>query len=173
MRYSPNRHRTALHNEPIPDGPLTPNQRALADAVRGCSALSDFVAAPNKTTTTVTVCEIPFEFRSRVVVADRIVAEGLAKTGRELERMERMFRAHGSEAFTPKAEPVPARAIHGGTRHEIIVNLFRWLDANDARLVKAGDQNVTRRPDGSYAVETGATQERPVPVSKPPSPSLG
>ena len=51
MKPSSNLYRTALHNETLPDGNLTARQRALVDAVRHCSALSDFAAAPKEALT--------------------------------------------------------------------------------------------------------------------------
>ena len=58
MRYTPNPTRSALHLGDLPDGPLTGRQVAIADAVKGCTGLADFTAAPAEAVTTITVARI-------------------------------------------------------------------------------------------------------------------
>lgn len=152
MKFASNIYRTALHNgRPLPDGPLTKRQRALADAVHGCSALSDFAAAPAEAVTAITVCTI--RLGTPDDVAARQVREGIAAARRRLDNIEATYAAYGAEAFSPHAEPVDARGLIGGTRHSIVVQLLQKLTAQSLRLVCAGDHPVTTDASGAYVVE--------------------
>ena len=148
MQYAPNPHRTALHNEPIEDGPLTDRQRAIADAVRHCHALSDFAAAPRARTTTLVVAHIPYGYPDDLTVT--AVRRGIAQCRAELDKIEGVLAAYGAQAFRPTVEPVAS--IPGSTRHEIVTRVLRALSDTGRILVRAGDRRVVEGPDGAYRV---------------------
>ena len=154
MRYTPNPTRSALHLGDLPDGPLTGRQVAIADAVKGCTGLADFTAAPAEAVTTITVARIAHALPP--AEANRAVVAGLNRARVELDRLERLYASYGAAAFSPAAEGVPTEAYQpepAATRHEIVVNLLRYLSRTGYVLVRAGDRRVTRPPDGGYAVE--------------------
>jgi hypothetical protein len=143
--------RSALHNEGLPDGDLTPRQRSVADAVRHCDSLSDFTAVPEQIATTVVICMIPYGMPSDLVSSR--VAEGISKARAELDRLEGVLRTYGPTAFSPRPYPVPTRHLGADTRKGVVINLLRFLRNRGHRLVQAGDRTVSRHEDGSYVVE--------------------
>lgn len=147
---SANRHRTALHSEKIPDGPLTDRQRQIADAVRYCRNLADFSALDKRCVTTIEVASIAAGLPREV--ADKMIVDGLARARAELDKLEGIYRAYGAEAFSPKAEAVPAKAISGSTRHEIVTKAMAWASKRNAVLVRAGDLPLHIDQSGSYVV---------------------
>jgi len=128
MKPSSNLYRTALHNETLPDGNLTARQRALVDAVRHCSALSDFAAAPKEALTRINVCRIPCGLPW--ADANGLARSGIARARAELDRLEGVLKAYGPDAFVPVPEPVPARHMHSGDRHGILLNVLHWISSN-------------------------------------------
>lgn len=148
-----NPHRTALHHAKFPDGKLTARQRDIANAVRQCQSLADFTAAPKEQVTAVTIATIPFGTATEM--ADLTVRQGLARARAELDRMEAMFHAYGSAAFAPQAAPVPALALGGVTRQEIVVKAMRWAEQHRSVLVRAGDTALRLDPSGSYELDCG------------------
>ena len=148
MEYAPNRHRTALHNDFIEDGPLTACQRAIADAVRLCHALSDFAAAPRARTTTLVVAHIPYGYPDDLTVT--AVQRGITQARADLTRLEGVLAAYGAPAFQPVVEPVAS--IPGKTRHEIVTRLLRVLSDTGRILVRAGDRRVVLDPSGTYRI---------------------
>lgn len=150
MQPSPSRYRTALHNAVLPDGPLTPRQRQLADAVRHCSSAADFYAAPAEEVTTLTVARVPLGMADDV--AAETVRRGIEAARRELARMEWSLSAYGPRAFAPRHEPVPAPA--GGTRHEVLTRVLRFVSETGRLLVRVGDKRVKRDASRAYVLES-------------------
>lgn len=152
MKYAPNIHRTALHFGDLPDGPLTDRQRTIADAVRGCTSISDFVAVPTETVTTVAIARIPYGTPDAVVVSE--VRAGIARARAELDRLENLLGCYGATAFAPQPEPVDVRPIAGATtKHAIITGLLRHLSNTGRQLIRAGDRRVTLDVSQSCVVE--------------------
>lgn len=140
--------RTALYAADVPDGPLTPRQRAIADAVRHCGALADFCWQREVERTTIIVAEV--RRTTPPEVAEQQVREGIARARRKLDELEGLLRAYGAAAFTPKVEQMPA--VQGATRHEIVVKAMQAASARGAVLVRAGDRELTRAADGGYVL---------------------
>ena len=154
MEFSPNLARTPLHHQEIPDGPLTPAQRALADAVRGCESLADFVAAPSRQTTAITVCDLPQGMDE--ALARAAVERGIAQARREIDRLEATLHAVGPTAFLPVAQPVRLPKFSAGvTRHAVVVALMRHLHSAESVLVRAGDAQVSIDDSATYRVNPG------------------
>lgn len=150
-----NPHRTALHNDSLPDGPLTTRQRALVDAVRFCKSLSDFSAAHAEVVTSITIARVQLD--TPADLAERHVRDGIAKARTELDRLERVLNAHGVAAFSPQVEPVAARCVGTPeTRHDVIARVLRHVSDTGRVLVRAGDSRVTRGGDGAYVVQAHA-----------------
>ena len=150
IKFAANPHRTALFDGSVPDGPLTPRQRRIVDAVRWCGAFDDFVVIETRRRTIIEVASIDRHDPN----ADQSIQSGLIRARIELERLEGIFRAYGSDPFSPISMPVPANCLKGETRHEIYLQLMRYLDANGYALVRAGDTPIVRMPDGGYDIPT-------------------
>jgi len=150
MLVVPNPTRTALHSEKIPDGPLSDRQRSIADAVRFCNNLSDFVAVEKEAVTSVTVARI--RHGATISDAERSVREGIARARAELDRIERHLKCYGGSAFIPKTQGIPAREIAGETRHEIVTNAMKWATKRGAVLIKAGDSLLSVNESGAYEI---------------------
>jgi hypothetical protein len=134
----------------LPDGPITERQRKIADAVRHCHSLADFAAAESRRVTAISVASIPFGTSKET--AARIIEDGFLRARAKLDDLERVYHAYGPEAFSPRAEPVPAKPLAGATRHDIVVNAMRWASKRNAVLVKAGDTYLHLDKSGSYEI---------------------
>lgn len=140
MEYRANIYRSPLHNGTLPDGPLTPRQRALADAVRGCHSITDFAAASAAVTLQTVVARLTSGMHPHKAEAQ--IRTGLARARADLDQIEAVVAAYGGDYYCPHAYPVDMRAITGETRHEIITNLLRHLSTEGCVLVRAGDRTV-------------------------------
>jgi len=70
------------------------------------------------------------------------------------------LKAYGPDAFVPVPEPVPARHMHSGDRHGILLNVLHWISSNGRVLVRAGDRRVVVDASGNYALEDRADDSR-------------
>lgn len=154
MKIVPNPTRTPLHSGDLPMGDVTPRQRALIEAVRGCHALADFRAAPRRIVTTVEVADISLGY-SRDGAADRIKS-GLERAKAKLEHIEAVFMAYGPSPFMPAGEGVPCPPGPFATKKDVLVAVLRYLTATDQILVRAGDTPVTRDVSGAYVLDSPA-----------------
>jgi hypothetical protein len=164
MHYAPNIHRSSLHDRDLPDGPLTPRQRTLVDAVRGCLCLADFTAVEATRATGITVCWIAYDTPPEIAGAE--VKRGLDRAQVELDRLRGVFAAYGAAAFTPQPHPVPTPK-GGESRYAVLISVMRSLSSTGRVLIRAGDHRITRGPDGAYVlaepVPTPATADAGAP----------
>ena len=150
MKYRGNPHRTALHSEDLPDGDMTPRQRALADAVKGCGSLHDFVSAPKAVATSIHVVTVKIE--DDLAFAARKIEDGIAAARREIDRIEAYYRVYGVAGFAPVPQGVPAVGIEAPTRHGVLTSMLRRISGMEHVLLKAGDRRVTRDASGAYEI---------------------
>ena len=159
MEYSPNTYRTQLYWGDLMMGDATPRQQELIKAVRGCSALADFGATPERIVTAVQVCSIAMDTPANI--AALMVSHGLARVRRELDQMEAVFNAYGPDPFMPRPEPVPApRGSTFATCRDVLVAVLKSL-GSDMVLTRAGDRRVVRDTSGAYVVQESKCDATP------------